>query len=148
MPDVEAARILADCSLEVAAELVTGIAADHPRKAGAILAILSVTRSGKVLDYMPPASGAAVIAAMPRNQRPRVLSQSHVRTVADILRALPNGTAAELIAAMPDKRAAVVLSHVRPAIVAAILSATGPDLSSRLLPALSADIRALVERHL
>jgi flagellar motility protein MotE (MotC chaperone) len=147
-PDVEAARILADCSLEVASELVAGIAAGHPRKAGAILEILSVTRSGKVLDYMPPASGAAVIAAMPRNQRPRVLSQSHVRTVADILRVLPTGIAAELIAAMPDKRAAAVLCHVRPAIVAAILSAVSPDLSARLLPTLSADIRALVERYL
>ena len=57
-PNDEAAHILNNCSPEVAAELITGMAASRVRKAGDILQMLSVTRSGKVLDYMPSAASA------------------------------------------------------------------------------------------
>jgi serine/threonine protein kinase/flagellar motility protein MotE (MotC chaperone) len=147
-PNVEAAKILADCSADVAAELMTGIAADHAEKAGAILQILSVTRSGQVLDYLPPATAAAVIAAMRPDQRSRVLSQSDVRTVADVIRALPPRSAADVISAMPEKRAVTVLGHVRPTIVAAIFRIIDRDLRTRLMRALSPDVRDLVQRHL
>ena len=54
-PSREVAEILTDCSPEVAAQLITGIAASRASKAGDILQMFSVPRSGKVLDDMPPA---------------------------------------------------------------------------------------------
>jgi serine/threonine protein kinase len=147
-PSGEAARILADCSFEVAAELIAGIAATSPDKAGAILEILSVTRSGRLLDYLPSVTGARVVASLLPAQRARVLSESDARTAAEVIMALAGEAAGQLIAAMPERRAVTVLSHVRPRKVAEALRAMDGGLRGRLLDGLSADFRALVQRHL
>jgi eukaryotic-like serine/threonine-protein kinase len=147
-PDLPAAQIISDCSPDVAAELITGIAASQPRKAGAILQMLSVTKAGRILDYVTPATGTAIIAAMPAGQRARVLSQSDPRAVAEVIMRLPAEVAAQLTASLPEKRAVTVLGHVRPATVAAIVNAVPGDLRTRLLRGFAPDIRLLVEAHL
>lgn len=148
----DAARILADCSPEVAAELIAGMAASRASKAGDILQMLSVTRSGKVLDRMPSAASAAVISAMPeRRQQVRVLSQADIRTVAEVLMELtepPGGIAGQLVAALPLPRAAAALGEVKPTTVAKILLTQTPDLRLRLLQALSPEFRAIVQRSM
>jgi serine/threonine protein kinase len=146
--DVEAAQILAACSLEVAAELLQSIATGQPRRAGTILQILSVSRSGKMLDCLPVGTAAAIVAAMSRDDAVRILSQSDARTAADVIMKLPSHTAGELIKAMPCARAITVLGHSRPATVAAVLGAVPDQLSSRLLTGLGTDFRALVRRHM
>ena len=151
-PHGDAAQILADCSPEVAAELMAGMAASHASKAGDILQMLSVTRSGKVLDHMPSAASAAVIAALSeRRQQVRVLSQADIRTVAEVLMELaepPGEIARHLVAALPLPRAAAALGEVKPATVARLLQAQSPDLRLRLLRALSPEFRAIVQRFL
>lgn len=151
-PDDEAARILNNCSPEVAAELVTGMAASRVSKAGNILQMLSVTRSGKVIDHMPPGASAAVIVALPeRRQQVRVLSQADVRTVAEVLMELmeAQGEIAErLVATMPLRRAAAVLNEVKPLTAARILQGQSANLRAQLLQALSPEFRQIVVRSL
>jgi tRNA A-37 threonylcarbamoyl transferase component Bud32 len=151
-PNDEAAHILASCSPEVAAELIAGMAASRVSKAGDILQMLSVTRSGKVLDYMPSAASAEVVAALPeRRQQVRVLSQADIRTVAEVLMELmevPGEIAERLVAALPLRRAGAALNEVKPVTVAKILQAQSPDVRSRLLEALSPEFRAIVQRFL
>ncbi|HXL88557.1 MAG TPA: protein kinase [Streptosporangiaceae bacterium] len=151
-PDEEAAHILASCSPEVAAELITGMAASRVSKAGDILQMLSVTRSGKVLDYMPSAASAAVVAALPeRQQQVRVLSQADIRTVAEVLMELlelPGEIAERLVAALPARRAGAALNEIKPILAAKILQAQSADTRLRLLEALSPEFRAIVQRFL
>ena len=146
--DVEAAKILAGCSLEVAAELLQGIAAKRPRRAGAIIRILSVSRSGKILDYLPADVAASIVAAMSADDAVRILTRSDARTAADVVMELPSQVSGPLIEAMPGARAVAVLSHTRPACVAAVLGALADDLSARLLTGLRPDFRAVVQRHM
>jgi eukaryotic-like serine/threonine-protein kinase len=151
-PSHEVARILADCSPEVAAELLTGIAASRTSKAADILQMFSVPRSGKVLDYMPPAASAGVVAALPeRRQQVRVLSQADIRTVAEVLMELmelPGETAVQLVATLPLRRAGAALGEVKPATAAKILKAQSPELRGYLLQQLSPEFRAIVKRFL
>jgi serine/threonine protein kinase len=147
-PDVENAQILAGCSLDVAAELMQGIAAKQPRKAGTILQILSVSRSGKILDYLPPGVAASIVTTMPVDDAVQILSRSDARTVADVVMDLPSHGSGRLIEAMPRARAVAVLSHVRPASAAAVLGAITSELSSKLLTGLGPDFRALVLPHM
>jgi hypothetical protein len=148
----EAAHILASCSPEVTAELIAGIAASHASQAGDILQMLSLTRSGKVLDYMPSPASALVVMALPeRRQQVRVLSKADIRTVAEVLMEmmdLPGEMAERLVAALPLPRAAAVLGEVKPARVAGILQAQTPDLRGQLLQALSPEFRAIVQHFL
>jgi serine/threonine protein kinase len=146
--DVEAAQILAACSLDVAAELLQSITTKQARRAGTILQILSVSRSGKIIDYLLPGSAASIVAAMSPDDAVRILSQSDARTAADVVMTLPGRMSAELIKAMPRPRAVIVLSHARPATVAAVLGAVPAQLRSSLLTGLSADFRVLVIRHM
>jgi flagellar motility protein MotE (MotC chaperone) len=147
-PDVEAAQILAGCSLDVAAELMQGIAAKQPRKAGKILQILSVRRAGKILDYLPPGIAASIMTTMPVDDAVQILSRCDARTVADVVMDLPSYRSGRLIEAMPGARAVAVLSHVQPASVAAVLGAITGELSAKLLAGLGADFRALVLPHM
>jgi eukaryotic-like serine/threonine-protein kinase len=151
-PDNEAAHILNNCSPEVAAELVTGMAASRVSKAGNILQMLSVSRSGKVIDHMPPAASAAVIVALPeRRQQVRVLSQADVRTVAEVLMELteaPGEFAERLVASMSLRRAGAVLNEVKPLTAARILRGQSANLRAQLLQALSPEFRDIVLRFL
>jgi tRNA A-37 threonylcarbamoyl transferase component Bud32 len=148
MPNRKAADILNECSIQVAAQLVADIAAAHPQKAGELLPMLTPTRSGKILDNVPASAGAAVIDAVPRDQRARVLSKSDIRTVADILRALPDGTATRLVTAMPRERAVKALGHVRASKVALIIGPLDHDTRTSILNALPQEVRHLVRRNL
>jgi tRNA A-37 threonylcarbamoyl transferase component Bud32 len=148
MPNRKAADILNECSIQVAAQLVADIAAAHPRKAGELLPMLTPTRSGKILDNVPAAAGAAVIDAVPRDQRARVLSKSDIRTIADILRALPDGTATRLVTAMPRERAVKALGHVRASKVALIIGSLDQETRTSILNALPQEVRHLVRRNL
>ena len=148
-PKDEAAHILANCSPEVAAELVTGMAASRASKAGDILQMLSVTRAGKVLDYMPSAASAEVVTALAdRQQQVRLLSKADIRTVAEVLMELSGEMAQQVVAALPLRRAGAVLGEVTPVRVAKILEAQSPDLQARLLQVLSPEFRAIVQRFM
>jgi tRNA A-37 threonylcarbamoyl transferase component Bud32 len=148
MPNGQAAAILNDCSIQVAAQLVADIAAARPSKAGELLPMLSPMRSGKILDNVEAVVGAAVIDAVPPDRQARVLSKSDVRTVADILRALPDPTATRLVTAMPRERAIKALGHVRPSKVAMIIKALDQDARAGILNGLPQEIRQLVKRSL
>jgi Mg/Co/Ni transporter MgtE len=148
MPNRKAADILNECSIQVAAQLVADIAAAHPQKAGELLPMLTPTRSGKILDNVPAAAGAAVIDAVPRDQRARVLSKSDIRTIADILRALPDGTATRLVTAMPRERAVRAIGHVRASKVALIIGPLDQETRTSILNALPQEVRHLVRRNL
>ena len=119
---------------------------------GNILQMLSLSRSGKVIDHMPPAASAAVIVALPeRRQQVRVLSQADVRTVAEVLMELmeaPGEFAERLVASMPLRRAGAVLNEVKPLTAARILRGQSANLRAQLLQALSPEFRDIVLRFL
>lgn len=147
--DMHAAQILADCSLDVAADVISGVAAADTVKAGAILRILSITRSGQVFDRLTSDTGAAIVEGMKPDQAARILSRSDPRSVAEVVMALlPGPAASALVSAMPDPRTIAVLNHTRPADVAAVLRAMPRERRTRLLRSLDRAARPLVERYL
>jgi eukaryotic-like serine/threonine-protein kinase len=146
--DVKIANIIANSSLDVAAELMATIATTQPGRAGRILQTLSASRSGKILDYVSHATATVIVDALPADDAVRILSRCDARTAADVIMDLPSSKSGRLIEAMSVDRAVVVLGYARPTSVAAILGTMSQWLSSKLLVGFGPDFRALVVRHM
>jgi eukaryotic-like serine/threonine-protein kinase len=115
MPDDQAAKILASCPSDVSRELLHGVAAAWPGKAGAMLRMLLAADAGRVVDYLKPDTAASILAAAPPDDAAQILSGTGVRTAARIIAKMPVEAAAPITKLMPAKKAAEVLGHVQPA---------------------------------
>jgi Mg/Co/Ni transporter MgtE len=148
MAEADAARILDRCANHVAGELIGGIAATQPRRAGKILQIVAADRAGRALDYMSDKVAASILAAMSPGEAARIMRECDVRTAGGALAEMPPRTAGQIVAAVGGERAADVLSHVAPVSVAAILNAVPDDLRGNMLQRFSPSFRGLVRRFM
>jgi tRNA A-37 threonylcarbamoyl transferase component Bud32/flagellar motility protein MotE (MotC chaperone) len=148
MPDADAARVLSRCATHVAGELVGGIAATQPKRAGKILQIVAADRAGRIIDYMSHTVAAAILAAMPVGEAVRILRECDARTASGALAEMPPRNAGEIVKAMAEDRAVDVLGHVAPVSVAAILSVVPDELRRSLLRRFTPSFRGLVSRFM
>ena len=148
MPDEEAAKILVGCPSHVGRELLQGITAPKPNRAGAIVRMLLPADAGRIVGYLKPDLAAALLATVPADDAARVICLIGVRTAAGIVSKMPMESSAPLIQAMPVARAAEVLAYVQPAVVAALLLAIPYGTKGGVLQQLKPTFRAQVLRHL
>jgi flagellar motility protein MotE (MotC chaperone) len=121
MPDDQAARILASCPSDMRRELLQGVAAAWPGKAGAMLATLQTADVGRLVGSLRPDTAAAILAAAPSGDAARILGCAGVRTTAKIIASMPVEAVAPLAKALPANRAADILEHVKPAFRAQVM---------------------------
>jgi serine/threonine protein kinase len=148
MPDEDAAKILVGCPSHVGRELLQGIAASKPNRAGAIVRMLLPADAGRIVGYLKPNLAAALLATAPADDAARIICLIGVRTAAGIISKMPMESSAPLIQAMPVARAAEVLAYVQPAVVAALLLAIPYGTKGGVLQQLKPAFRAQVLRHL
>jgi flagellar motility protein MotE (MotC chaperone) len=148
MTDADAARILDRCAKHAAGELIGGIAATQPKRAGKILQIVAADRAGLILDYTGREVAASILAAMPVGEAVRILRECGVRTAAGALTEMPPLIAGPIVIAIGEARAVEVLSHITPVSVAAILNLIPNDLRTSLLGKFTPSFRGLVRRFM
>lgn len=148
MSDTDAARVLDRSDHGVAGELLGGIAAVQPGRAGRILQIIAVDRAGRVFDYISERAAAEILPVMPSGEAVRILRECEPRTAASALAAMTPESAEKLVRAMNQDHAANVLGHAAPSAVASILRLVPAELLLHLLLRLPAQFRALVRRSL
>ncbi len=146
MPPRDAAEVISRCTIPVAASLVTEMAAIEVETARRIMEIVVASRAGQIVDHMPLMEAVTVLSLMLPGEAMRVLGKSDVRTVADMIAAMPAETGVSLVAAMPEHRAVDVLGHMRTSAAARVLAAMPGRLRERLLPRLPSALGDLVER--
>lgn len=144
LPDTRAAEILSGCAHHVAAQVIGGIAAGDPERAGRMLEIWTADRAARVFDLISHDAGAKILDTLTTVGAARILLGCEARTAADALTEMPPRSAARLVGVLGDERAAAVLSVGAPVSVAAILAVLPAELRGRLLRRLPADFRALV----
>jgi tRNA A-37 threonylcarbamoyl transferase component Bud32/flagellar motility protein MotE (MotC chaperone) len=144
LPDTRAAEILSGCAHHVAAQVIGGIAAGEPERAGRMLEIWTADRAARVFDLISHDAGAKILDTLTTAGAARILLGCAARTAADALTEMPPQSAARLVRMLGDERAAAVLSIGAPVSVAAILAVLPAELRGRLLRRLPTDFRALV----
>lgn len=148
MPDDHAAKILAGYPPHVCCELLQGITAARPGKAGAIVRMLLTADASRIVGYLKPDTAAGLLVMMPADEAERIISLIGVRTAAGIISKMPLGASVPLIKAMPVDRAAEVLAYVRPAVVAELLLAIPYGVKGGVLQQFKPAFRAQVLRYL
>jgi tRNA A-37 threonylcarbamoyl transferase component Bud32/flagellar motility protein MotE (MotC chaperone) len=148
MPEASAARILDPCTSQVAGELIGGIAAAQPGRAGTILQIVAADRAAQMLDRAGEGVAASVLAAMQPGPAARILRECDVRTAEAALAEMPPRNAGQVVTALGPDRAVKVLARVAPAGVAAILRVVTEELRKSLLERFSPSFRDLIRRYL
>ena len=148
MPDDYVAKILVGCPSHVSRELLQGITAPQPARAGGIVRMLLPADAGRITGYVKPDTAASLLGTVPADDAAQIMCLIGVRTAAGIVSKMPVEVSAPLIQAMPVSRAAEVLGYVQPAIVAAVLLAIPYGTKGGLLQQFKPAFRAQVIRYL
>ena len=148
MPDDQAAKILASYPSGACSELIQGVAAARPDKAGSVLRMLLTADAARMMGYLKPDLSASILATMPTEEAVRILGRTGVRTTAGIITKLPVEAFTPLTKAIPVRRTAEVLAFVQPDAAAALLLAAPDDISRNILRELKPLFRAQVMRFL
>jgi serine/threonine protein kinase len=148
MPDDQAAKILASYPSGACSELIQGVAAARPDKAGSVLRMLLTADAARMMGYLKPDVSASILTTMPTEEAVRMLGRTGVRTTAGIITKLPVEAFTPLTKAIPVKRTAEVLAFVQPDAAAALLLAAPDDISRSILRELKPLFRTQVMRFL
>jgi hypothetical protein len=148
MPDDHAAKILVSCPSHVCRELLQGITATRPGKAGAIMRMILTADASRMVGYLKPDTAANLLVMLPPDEAGRIMSLIGVRTAAGIISKMPQEVSAPVIKTMPVDRAAEVLGYVQPAVVAALLLAIPYGIKGGVLQQFKPTFRAQVQSYL
>lgn len=101
MPNDQAAKILVSCPPDLCHDLLKGVAAAWPGKAGAMLRMLLASEAARMVGHLKPDTAASVLATVPARDAARILGHTGVRTAARIIAKMSAPVAAPLVEAMP-----------------------------------------------